>query len=61
MKNNNTVLRSRYGKTDVSEEFLRYPFESPIKYDVDYTGTYSKFSIVDKYYVDTLVACWARQ
>lgn len=55
MKNNNTVLRSRYGNTDVSEEFLRYPFEAPIKYDVDYTGTYSKFSIIDKYYVDTLV------
>lgn len=55
MKTNTTALRSRYGKTDISEELLRYPFDAPIKYDFDYTGTYSKFSIVDKYYVDTLV------
>lgn len=55
MKTNITALKSRYGKTDVTEEFLRYPFNAPIKYDYDYTGTYSKYSIVDKYYVDTLV------
>ena len=55
MKTNITALKSRYGNTDVSEEFLRYPFNSPIKYDFDYTGTYSKFSLVDKHYVDTLV------
>lgn len=55
MKTNITALKSRYGNTDVAEEFLRYPFNAPIKYDYDYTGTYSKYSIVDKYYVDTLV------
>ncbi len=55
MKNNISVLKSRYGSTDVVEEFLRYPFESPIAYDYDYSGTYSKYSIVDKYYVDSLV------
>ena len=55
MKNNISVLKSRYGSTDVVEEFLRYPFEAPISYDYDYSGTYSKYSIVDKNYVDTLV------
>lgn len=55
MKTNITALKSRYGNTDVSEEFLRYPFNGPIKYEHDYTGTYSKYSIVDKYYVDGLV------
>ena len=55
MKTNITALKSRYGSTDIVEEFLRYPFNSPIKYDYDYTGTYSKYSIIDKYYVDTLV------
>lgn len=46
---------SRYGKTEISEEFLRYPFNGPVKYEQDYSGTFSKHSIVDKYYVDTLV------
>lgn len=55
MKNNISVLKSRYGSTDVVEEFLRYPFEAPIAYDYNYSGTYSKYSIVDKYYVDSLV------
>lgn len=49
------MQKSRYSKTEVSNEFLRYPFNGPVKYDYDYTGTYSKYSIVDKYYVDTLV------
>ena len=38
MKTNITALKSRYGNTDVSEEFLRYPLNGPIKYDYDYTG-----------------------
>lgn len=49
------MQKSRYGKTDVVEEFLRYPFNGPVKYDFDYTGTFSKYSIVDRNYVDTLV------
>ena len=49
------MQRSRYGNTDLEHEYLIYPFESPIKYDYNYTGTYSKYSIIDKYYVDTLV------
>ena len=60
MKNNISVLKSRYGSTDVVEEFLRYPFESPIAYDYDYSGTYSKYSIVDKYYVDSLIKPYKR-
>lgn len=49
------MQRSRYGNTDLEHEYLIYPFESPIKYDHNYTGTYSKYSIIDKYYVDSLV------
>ena len=49
------MQRSRYGNTDLEYEYLIYPFKSPIKYDHNYTGTYSKYSIIDKYYVDTLV------
>ena len=49
------MQKSRYGNTDLEHEYLIYPFLSPIKYDYNYTGTYSKFSIIDKYYVDTLV------
>ena len=49
------MQRSRYGNTDLEHEYLIYPFKSPIKYDYNYTGTYSKYSIIDKYYVDTLV------
>lgn len=49
------MQKSRYGNTDVNNEYLRYPLNGPIKYEVDYTGTYSKYSIVDKNYVDTLV------
>lgn len=49
------MQKSRYGNTDLEHEYLIYPFKSPIKYDYNYTGTYSKYSLVDKYYVDTLV------
>lgn len=49
------MQRSRYGNTDLEYEYLIYPFKTPIKYDHNYTGTYSKYSIIDKYYVDTLV------
>ena len=49
------MQKSRYGNTDLEHEYLIYPFKSPIKYDYNYTGTYSKYSIIDKYYVDTLV------
>lgn len=49
------MQKSRYGNTDLEHEYLIYPFKSPIKYDHNYTGTYSKYSLVDKYYVDTLV------
>ena len=49
------MQKSRYGNTDLEHEYLIYPFKSPIKYDYNYTGTYSKYSLVDKYYIDTLV------
>ena len=49
------MQKSRYGNTEVTNEYLIYPFNGPIKYDYNYTGTYSKYSITDKYYVDTLV------
>ena len=49
------MQKSRYGNTDLEHEYLIYPFQSPIKYDYNYSGTYSKYSLVDKYYVDTLV------
>ena len=49
------MQRSRYGNTDLEHEYLIYPFKAPIKYDYNYTGTYSKYSLVDKYYVDNLV------
>ena len=49
------MQRSRYGNTDLEHEYLIYPFKTPIKYDYNYTGTYSKYSLVDKYYVDNLV------
>lgn len=47
--------KSRYGKTGVKNEYLRYPFNSPIAYDINYSGTYSKYSLVDKFYVDSLI------
>jgi hypothetical protein len=49
------MQKSRYGNTEVVEEFLRYPFNGPVKYDFDYSGTFSKLSLVDKNYVDGLV------
>lgn len=47
--------KSRYGNTELNNEYLLYPFNSPVKYDFNYTGTYSKFSLIDKYYIDNLV------
>jgi hypothetical protein len=51
------MRKSRYGRTilDENSELLRYPFEGPIKYEQDYSATYSKYSIVDKSYIDSLV------
>jgi hypothetical protein len=46
---------SRYGYTNINSEYLIYPFTSPIKYNLNYTGTYSKYSIVDKFYVNSLI------
>ena len=47
--------KSRYGKTGIKNEYLRYPFNSPIAYDINHSGTYSKYSLVDKFYVDSLI------
>ena len=47
--------QSRYGKTGVKNEYLRYPFNSPVVYDFNYSGSYSKYSLVDKFYVDSLI------
>lgn len=49
------MQQSRYGKTDITSEYLLYPFKSPIQYNVNYTGTFSKYSIIDKYYANSLV------
>ena len=49
------MQQSRYGKTDITSEYLLYPFKSPIQYDVNYTGTFSKYSIIDKYYSNSLI------
>lgn len=49
------MQQSRYGYTDITSEYLIYPFKSPIQYNVNYTGTFSKYSIVDKYYANSLV------
>lgn len=49
------MQESRYGNTNITSEYLIYPFKSPIGYDFNYTGTYSKYSIVDKFYVNSLV------
>ena len=46
---------SRYGKTGILNEYLIYPFNGPIGYDYNYSGTYSKFSLVDKFYTDSLI------
>lgn len=46
---------SRYGYTNIASEYLIYPFTSPIKYNLNYTGTYSKYSIIDKLYVNSLI------
>jgi len=46
---------SRYGYTNINSEYLIYPFISPIQYNLNYTGTYSKYSIVDKFYVNSLI------
>lgn len=49
------MQESRYGRTDVNSEYLIYPFQSPIQYNVNYTGSFSKYSIVDRYYANSLV------
>jgi hypothetical protein len=49
------MQQSRYGRTDITSEYLLYPFKSPIQYNVNYTGTFSKYSIIDKYYSNSLV------
>ncbi len=49
------MQKSLYGNTQVIDEYLIYPFSGPIGYNYNYTGTYSKYSIVDKYYVDSLI------
>jgi len=49
------MQESRYGYTNITSEYLIYPFKSPIGYNTNYTGTYSKYSIVDKFYINSLV------
>ena len=49
------MQESRYGYTNITSEYLIYPFSSPIGYNFNYTGTYSKYSIIDKFYVNSLV------
>jgi len=49
------MQESRYGYTNITSEYLIYPFNSPIGYNLNYSGTFSKYSIVDKFYVNSLV------
>ena len=49
------MQESRYGYTNITSEYLIYPFSSPIGYNFNYTGTYSKYSIIDKFYSNSLV------
>ena len=49
------MQESRYGYTNITSEYLIYPFNSPIGYNFNYTGTYSKYSIIDKFYANSLV------
>lgn len=49
------MQKSIYGNTGINNEYLIYPFTGPIKYSSNHTGTFSKYSIVDKHYVDSLV------
>ena len=49
------MQESRYGYTNITSEYLIYPFNSPIGYNFNYTGTYSKYSIIDKFYSNSLV------
>ncbi len=49
------MQESRYGYTNITSEYLIYPFKSPIGYNLNYSGTFSKYSIVDKFYVNSLV------
>jgi hypothetical protein len=46
---------SRYSNTDVNNEYLIYPFNSPINYNFNYSGTFSKFGLIDKFYLESLV------
>ena len=49
------MQESRYGYTNITSEYLIYPFNSPIGYNLNYSGTFSKYSIVDKFYINSLV------
>lgn len=49
------MQESRYGYTNITSEYLIYPFKSPIGYNLNYSGTFSKYSIVDKFYINSLV------
>lgn len=49
------MQESRYGYTNITSEYLIYPFSSPIEYNFNYTGTYSKYSIIDRFYSNSLV------
>jgi hypothetical protein len=49
------MQESRNGQTNITNEYLIYPFNSPIGYNTNYTGTYSKYSIIDKFYTNSLV------
>ena len=49
------MQESRYGHTNITSEYLIYPFKSPIGYNLNYSGTFSKYSIVDKFYINSLV------
>jgi len=46
---------SKYGYTKVTSEYLIYPFTSPIEYNLNFSSKYSKYSIIDKFYSNTLV------
>ena len=49
------MQKSIYGNTAIKNEYLIYPFIGPIKYNSNHSGTFSKYSLVDKHYVDSLV------
>ena len=49
------MQNSRYSSTNINNEYLIYPFNSPINYNFNYSGTFSKFGLVDKFYLDSLI------